>query len=148
MKCPNCGAQAQGKFCQECGAALEAGRCVSCNAKLTPGARYCTQCGKRTNVRSNQNAPWYVAAAGLLVLAVLLLIPILRGEQPVARSQPIGPVESGAPPGPAGEMPGLSGNMRENADRLFNRVMQARESGDTARAKFFVPMAIQAYQSR
>ena len=147
MKCPNCGAQAQGKFCQECGAALEGSRCVSCNAKLAPGARYCTQCGKRTSLRSNHNAPWYIAGAGLLVLAVILLIPILRGEQPGARSQPIAPVESGAPPGsPAGEMPELSGSMRENADRLFNRVMQAREGGDTARAKFFVPMAIQAYQ--
>lgn len=36
--------------------------------------------------------------------------------------------------------------MRENADRLFNRVMQAREGGDTAQARQFLPMAISAYQ--
>jgi hypothetical protein len=44
-----------------------------------------------------------------------------------------------AGPGP------LSGTPREQADRLFNRIMTERESGDTAQAKFFVPMAVQAY---
>jgi hypothetical protein len=37
--------------------------------------------------------------------------------------------------------------MRENADRLFNRVMQAREAGDSASVKQFSPMAILAYQN-
>jgi hypothetical protein len=37
--------------------------------------------------------------------------------------------------------------MRENADRLFNRVMQARESGDSASMLQFAPMAIMAYQN-
>jgi hypothetical protein len=148
MKCPNCGAQAQGKFCGECGTALDAGRCTSCNAKLTPGARFCTQCGKRTGVGGGNNAPWYVAGAGGLVLVVLILAPLLRGEQNQPPARAAAPMEATAPAGdPSGGMPALSGNMRENADRLFNRVMQARESGDTARAKFFVPMAVQAYQS-
>jgi hypothetical protein len=35
---------------------------------------------------------------------------------------------------------------REAADRLFNRVMQTLESGDTTNALFFQPMAVQAYQ--
>ena len=147
MKCPNCGAQAQGKFCGECGTALDAGRCTSCNAKLTPGARFCTQCGTRTGLKGGNNAPWYVAGAGLIALIVILLVPIIRGEQNVTPSRPVAPMESGAPSADVGGMPELSGNMRENADRLFNRVMQARETGDTARAKFFVPMAVQAYQS-
>jgi hypothetical protein len=147
MKCPNCGAQAQGKFCGECGTPLEAARCTSCNAKLTPGARYCTQCGTRTGVKGVNNAPWYVAGAGLLALIVILLVPLIRGEQNAAPARSAAPMEPAAPSADAGGMPQLSGNMRENADRLFNRVMQTRESGDTARAKFFVPMAIQAYQS-
>jgi hypothetical protein len=156
MKCPNCGAQATGKFCPECGTALEGARCASCNAKLTPGARFCTQCGTPTRRSARNNAPWYVAGGGLLVLIVILLVPILRGNQNngPTPAQPAGPLGGGAPidaggtgaPPDAGGMPALSGNMRENADRLFNRVMQARESGDTARAKFFVPMAVQAYQ--
>jgi hypothetical protein len=34
---------------------------------------------------------------------------------------------------------------REQADRLFNRVMTAHESGDSAEVSFFKPMAVQAY---
>jgi tetratricopeptide (TPR) repeat protein len=34
----------------------------------------------------------------------------------------------------------------EAADRLFNRVMQATSSGDSAQAQAFMPMAIAAYQ--
>lgn len=45
-----------------------------------------------------------------------------------------------------GTPPPLTGTPREQADRLFNRIMQERESGDTARARFFLPMAISAYQ--
>jgi len=35
---------------------------------------------------------------------------------------------------------------REAADRLFNRVMSSAESGDTAQAEQFLPMAIGAYE--
>lgn len=35
---------------------------------------------------------------------------------------------------------------RERADRLFNRVMQNVSSGDSTQAKFFLPMAIAAYE--
>ncbi len=35
---------------------------------------------------------------------------------------------------------------REAADRLFNRIMTAEENGDSAQAKQFAPMALQAYQ--
>ncbi len=149
MKCPNCGAQATGKFCPECGTALEGARCASCKSKLTPGARFCTQCGKATRGFARNNAPWYIAGAAVLALIVTLLVPAANSSQgagPAQPAQPAGPVEAGAPGGTSGP-PALSGNMRENADRLFNRVMQTRESGDTAGAKFFVPMAVQAYQS-
>lgn len=56
-----------------------------------------------------------------------------------AASAPIGGGSGGSPPP-------LTGTPREQADRLFNRVMQAMERGDTAQARFFTPMAIQAYQ--
>jgi predicted Zn-dependent protease len=36
---------------------------------------------------------------------------------------------------------------REAADRLFNRIMSASESGDTEEALRFAPMALQAYDS-
>ena len=44
-----------------------------------------------------------------------------------------------------GTPPALTGTMREQADRLFERIMQARARGDTAEASFFLPMALQAY---
>lgn len=55
---------------------------------------------------------------------------------------------------PAGGQPGAAGTgldlsamtPREAADRLFNRVMGAVEAGDTGQVRFFLPMAIQAYQ--
>lgn len=43
-------------------------------------------------------------------------------------------------------MPALSSDMRENADRLFNRIMLAAERGDQAQVEQFMPMAVQAYE--
>jgi tetratricopeptide (TPR) repeat protein len=56
-----------------------------------------------------------------------------------------------APDGSAGTTGGMSpppltGTPREQADRLFDRIMTERESGDTARARFFLPMGIAAYE--
>ncbi|HET9441137.1 MAG TPA: hypothetical protein VFO52_13250 [Longimicrobiales bacterium] len=61
------------------------------------------------------------------------------GRVPLSQMNGAGTGGSAAP-GP------LTGSPREQADRLFNRVMTERESGDTTQAKFFVPMAVQAYQ--
>ncbi len=47
---------------------------------------------------------------------------------------------------PAGRPPPLTGSPREQADRLFNRVMQAIAQNDTEQASFFLPMAILAYR--
>jgi tetratricopeptide (TPR) repeat protein len=41
----------------------------------------------------------------------------------------------------------LTGTPREQADRLFGRIMQERENGNLEQARFFAPMAIQAYQA-
>ena len=52
--------------------------------------------------------------------------------------------EGGAP----GALPDLASmTPREQFDRLYNRVMQASEQGDTATANRFSPMALQAYQN-
>jgi tetratricopeptide (TPR) repeat protein len=67
-----------------------------------------------------------------------------QGRVPVSQIEGIGEQQSGADAAPG---PGqLSGTPREQADRLFNRIMTEREGGDTARAKFFLPMGIQAYE--
>ena len=150
MQCPSCGRTSDGKFCPECGTALRDAACRSCGAPLAPGARFCTQCGAATGADARAgstpgaNRPWYVAAGVLLVLIAALLLPMLvDAPDEGAASNGVAPFAgdgSGAPPP-------LSGDMRANADRLFNRIMQERESGDPSRAEQFYPMAIQAYEA-
>ena len=59
------------------------------------------------------------------------------------RGAPLGPDGSTAP----GSPPPLTGTMREQADRLFERIMQARARGDAEEVQFFMPMALTAYES-
>jgi len=155
MKCPNCGAQSDGAFCSQCGAPLKGAQCRECKAALAAGARYCNNCGAPTGSGSasrgkgdgDNKLPWIFAGASLLVLIMVLAIPALRrndasesdGRVPLSQLGDMGAGTSTGAPGP------LSGSPREQADRLFNRVMTERENGDTAQAKFFVPMAVQAY---
>lgn len=56
-------------------------------------------------------------------------------------------ISGGAEAAPAADAgpPPLTGTPREQADRLFNLIMENKEKGDTAKAKFFVPMGVQAY---
>lgn len=89
--------------------------------------------------------PWYITGAGLVVLIVVLLVPVFRTKTPPPTGGgPEGPFSGGMQGG--GAPPPLSGNMRDNADRLFNRIMEAREAGDSAGARQFLPMAISAYE--
>jgi hypothetical protein len=91
-----------------------------------------------------------VAGGAIVALIVVLLLPTLRPAPPV-----VGPRGSDAPfaggaipPGAAGGMQAapLTGSLREQADRLFNRIMEARSAGDDQQAEFFLPMALMAYR--
>lgn len=44
------------------------------------------------------------------------------------------------------DMGGFTGDLRTDADRLFNRVMTAAEMGDQQEVEQFMPMALQAYE--
>jgi len=90
--------------------------------------------------------PWYVTGAGLVVLIIVLIVPVFRAGPPTNGAGPDAARSSGPMQSGVGSPPPLSGNMRDNADRLFNRIMQARETGDSAQATQFLPMAISAYQ--
>ncbi|NJD10698.1 MAG: zinc ribbon domain-containing protein [Gemmatimonadetes bacterium] len=153
MKCPGCGKESQGRFCSHCGTPLQAGQCSACGARLTPGTRFCTQCGARVagatapaRVTSG-NLGWYIAASVLAVLILALGIDMAFGRKQtpapagVSLSETPGAAVTDAAPGP------LSGTPREQADRLFNRIMTAREAGDTAQISMFLPMALQAYRA-
>ena len=54
---------------------------------------------------------------------------------------------AGSSAGVTGPAPDISGmTPRERFDRLFNRIMQATERGDSAEIERFTPMALGAYQ--
>ena len=149
MKCPSCSAEATGKFCHNCGAALSGATCASCHANLTAGARFCHVCGTPVTGRRGGAGmlPWIVAGAAvvvLIVVAIARMAPTTPGNAPAPFA---GPAAAGQADPSGGAAPDIS-NMspRERADRLFDRIMQSGEQGDTARMKFFKPMAIQAYQ--
>jgi len=88
--------------------------------------------------------PWIIAGSALAALIVVLIMPALRGGprsfMPVATpAAPFAGDGSGTPPP-------LTGTPREQADRLFDRIMREREAGDLERAAGFLPMAIAAYE--
>jgi tetratricopeptide (TPR) repeat protein len=152
MKCPNCGAQSEGAFCSECGSPLKGAKCRECEAQLSAGARFCNNCGAatgRTTVSRSDTAgklPWILAGASLLLLVGVVTWPALRGDRSAPADGRVPLDQMGDVAAAPGSAPGpLTGTPREQADRLFNRVMTELGGGDTAQAKFFVPMAVQAY---
>lgn len=150
MKCPTCGTESDGNFCPSCGASLLSSRCTECGANLVPNARFCTRCGSPAGAgvtgRSasggggSPNLPWYLAGGVLLLLIIILVVPMMSDGGDVVAPGPFA-----APNAAPGSPPPLTGTPREQADRLFNRIMTARAQGDTAEALRFAPMAIQAY---
>ncbi len=113
--CPACGTPAAGRFCGSCGAALE-------------------------ETRRLRRARW-AAAIGCGVVLLILAVTVLRertAAQPSAGPPPASSA-AGTPPDIGAMSP------RERFDRLYNRVMGAAESGDTATLGRFAPMAFAAY---
>ena len=144
MKCPGCGSEASGAFCSNCGTRLQAASaCARCGSALPPGARFCVQCG----ARAGTDAGWmrYALPAGLVALALLAGFWLGGRDDAPASSAPAVQAPFAGAAG-SGSPPPLTGSMRDQADRLFERIMQARARGDTTEAKFFLPMALQAYQ--
>ena len=153
MTCPSCGISTSGNFCSHCGASLTARACTVCRAELSPQARFCHRCGHPVGgpaaTHASERRAWTLAA----VLCVLLLGGIVyrvarSAGQPVAPDMANSGVSSATLPGrTGGRAPDISAmSPRERFDRLFNRVMQSAEAGDSAQVEQFTPMALGAYQ--
>jgi len=164
VKCSECGRDFSGNFCSHCGApASSSGHCASCGSALDAEARFCAECGAAVagpTVRKgwSATAPWILSGLALIAFGIAVSL-FVRGQSGprAAGMPPTGGILTGeeAPPSPGGG-PGAGGmptaaelaamSPREAADRLFDRAMSTRESGDTTRASFFARMAVQAYR--
>ena len=148
MKCPNCGASAEGgRFCANCGAALGTPHCPGCGHEPPAGARFCNQCGTAmvgNPIRagaSRNRLVWWMAGALMVGLVLVIAYPVY------------GPGGGTPPPQVAvGPAPGAAGidlssmTPREAADRLFNRVMTAVAADDSTEVVTFLPMAIRSFE--
>ena len=175
VACPNCQTPSTGKFCAECGAALLGVQCAACRAPLTPGARFCHQCGTPAgavagSARASAGSaahlpappppaprsllPWGIGLAAML--AVVIAVAVQQSEPAPQTSGPNIPLDGSASPPFAAGAGGEGGVMRapdisamsprERADRLYDRVMRQAAEGKTDSATFFAGMAAQAYE--
>jgi tetratricopeptide (TPR) repeat protein len=154
MVCSACGTESAGRYCPQCGNALAAAPCRACGSELPAGARYCIVCGEPTAARTAAGggaAPWYVAGGAIVALILVILLQAFRppASPPAFGSTAVpGAAVAGGGQGAGTGMqpPPLTGTLREQADQLFNRIMETYSAGDTARARFFLPMALTAYR--
>ena len=119
---------------------------------FTPAARYCSGCGRAVAdsatlggvSRPSDRVPWLIAGGAVAGMLVLLLVMIARGSDagPPAPASPVAAdgETAAAPPDISRLSP------KERFDRLYNRVMQAAQSGDQMTMGRFMPMALGAYE--
>jgi hypothetical protein len=120
--------------------------CPSCGTQLSADARFCHKCGASTTppvAASGWRAglPW--AIAGLALGALLAVLLLRKGSgNPSAPTVAAPFARGGAAPAP--DISQMS--PEEQAQRLFDRVMVLEQQGKTDSVRFFMPMAIGAYQ--
>jgi len=117
---------------------------------LSPGARYCHRCGASTSPSTGAwrvGLPWGIAGLAAGALIAVLMTRGGGGGAPAATPPPeaVAPFAGGAPGGVAA--PDISQmSPEERAQRLFDRVMRLQEEGKPDSMRFFLPMALGAYQ--
>lgn len=148
--CPSCAAEASGRFCPQCGVAIDA-TCRECQNPLPTGARFCNECGATVAAQpaaavpgKSPVLPWAIAGLAVAALAAVALVPRLSPDATEAPAAAVAP--QGAPDAlDPSQVDLASMSPRQRADQLFNRVMTELFNNNLERAKFFVPMAIEAY---
>ena len=117
-------------------------RCSRCGMSMPGDARFCPGCGspagRGRGAGSGGRLPLAVATVGIVAL-VLVLSWSYRTAPPAAAPE----VPAGGAPGAPPDISNMS--PRERFDRLYNRSMQAVESGDGSGFSTFAPMALLAY---
>ena len=118
--------------------------CHACSAQLSPTAKFCHKCGAPVAAGAQSAGwkagfPWALAGAAL---GALVTVVAMRGTG-------AGSGERGAEttaPGSRLPAPDISQmSPAEQANRLFNRVMILAEAGKADSVRFFLPMALGAY---
>ena len=169
--CAACSTPGTGRFCSSCGASLEPTVCAGCAAPLTPGSRFCHNCGMQSGaqsppalrdaqpakVQTSNTLPWIVAAIALVMLLAFLAGGAFNKRRGSALDAPQNALpqaglddratsadQSGSAAIRGPDISQLS--PQERADRLFNRVMLLDSQSKTDSVLFFAPMAISAYQ--
>ena len=171
--CAACGTAGTGRFCSSCGASLASSTCAGCDSPLSPGARFCHNCGlpagslaqpaslspaptDTARPSAAASLPWIVAAIALVTLLAFLAGNAFNSKRGATldapqNALPQAGLDDRAPAaGPeegAVRGPDISQlSPEERADRLFNRVMLLDSQGKSDSVLFFAPMAISAYQ--
>jgi hypothetical protein len=123
---------------------------VACGAKLVPHAKFCPECGTpvagggggaraQTGARPDR-LPWIIAGVAGLALIAVVVVVVGRGAPTAAPAPEAAPAAGGS-----GMVDLTTMTPREIADRLFNRVMTAKEQGDTATVNFFAPKLLTTF---
>ena len=130
-------------------------QCGVCGVSLTPGAKFCHDCGAPAGARGAQRAsatrgsqpgtqarstlPWMLAGLAAVTLAV-----IFAAQRAGEVAEP-----AGAPMAPRGAQAVDISSMtpQERASRLFDRIMRLSEEGKRDSVELFASMAIPVYES-
>ncbi len=140
-KCPGCGSAATGKFCNNCGAALHRTSCASCGASLTPGNKFCQECGSSIGAVTfgamAPAKPWIVGGAVVAIVSLAVVVWTSRARPPAI--EPASPLSS--------QLDFSLMSPQQRADSLFNAVMWAHSRGDQFEVVSFAPLALEAYGS-
>lgn len=117
--------------------------CHACGTQLSSTARFCHKCGAAAAGAQatgwKAGLPWALAGAAL---GALITVVVMRGA---------GSSQQGAEPqlaAPRSQLPAPDISQmspQERATRLFNRVMTLAEAGKDDSVRFFLPMALGAY---
>ena len=143
--------------------------CAGCGTALSPGARFCQNCGRpqgvasdaaavsQTKARPSSSLPWIVAAIALITLLAFLAGSAFNRQRGSTLDAPLNALpQAGLDDRGAQGQGSADGGVRgpdisqlspqERADRLFNRVMLLSGQGKMDSVLFFAPMAIESYR--